>query len=109
MPWTADTFIATYSEFAEERRTVVASKLAEAARRVSTTVWGAMADDGVALLTAHLLALIPYSSGSAEAPVKPVVRADGRTSYFDEFKRLERIVGSANRIIPHEEEDDTTA
>lgn len=106
MAWTTDTFLQSYPEFAEERRVLVAAKLAEAARRVSATVWGTWTDDGVALLTAHLLALTPYPSAWAtEGATKPVVTASGDTPYMVEFRRLARIVGTAARVIPHEDED----
>lgn len=105
MAWTVDTFLSAYPEFAPlaaaPSRGMVSAKLAEASRRVSAAIWGAMEDDGVALLTAHLLSIVPYGIGDT----KPVVLADGSTSYMQEFKRLERIVGIAHRVIPHEDED----
>lgn len=106
MAWTVDTFVAAYPEFAEERRDTVTAKLAEAVRRVNATVWGAMQDDGVALLAAHLLEMNarPYRDADGNWHTT-LVRPDGQTQYLQEFKRIERLVGLAHRVIPHEDED----
>lgn len=99
-PHTATTFRAAFPEFKGDAvaGTVVPVAflqrcLDEAEREIDANVWGEDALTGHGYLTAHKLALSPYGR---DARLKT---DDRKTTYLTEFERLERIVGTAHRLV----------
>lgn len=79
--------MARYAEFADGRADTaqVAACLAEAQRRLDEPTWGAIYEDGVYALTAHLLATSPWGQHARLEP--------GATSTYEaEFLRMQRSV-----------------
>jgi hypothetical protein len=70
-----------WSEFASLSDATVTAAIEEAGRRVSSTAWGDLADDGVRYLAAHILA--QDLAGSAAAPGPLVSRSlDGASANY---------------------------
>ena len=88
-------FLERFPEFSEARapETLVLAKIAEASRRVSAEVWGDLHSDGVAYLTAHLLARSPWGQGVR------LVADDGSTAYDAPYRDLLRTVVSGVSVI----------
>jgi hypothetical protein len=91
---TRASFLASFPEFSECDVAVVDAKLAEASRRIDTTVWEQWSDDGHGQLTAHLLANSPLGN-SAKLQAKG--GKDPKTVYEGEFNRLQRMVACGIR------------
>jgi len=79
-------FKQNYTEFKNTPNSLCASKLAAATRRVAPSVWGDRTDDGVMLLTAHLLSIAPAGE---QARLKNDNRGD---MYEKEWKQMKREV-----------------
>jgi hypothetical protein len=77
---------------------LVEVKLAEARRRVNTAVWGALADDGVSYLTAHLMTAQPAGESARKAGGGGATQFNNESSYFREYERLKRIVAQGYRV-----------
>jgi hypothetical protein len=60
MAVTFDTFVASFPEFRPATPALVDAQIAKAVAQIDASVWGAKADLGVELLTAHLLAISPF-------------------------------------------------
>ena len=84
MAYTATTFKAAYTEFANVADARVTLELANATRRCNATVFGDDFDAAVALLTAHLLSLSPFGQRGTQDETANTTR------YWDEWKRLAR-------------------
>lgn len=70
-----------WSEFASLEDATVTAAIEEAGRRVSSTAWGDLADDGVRYLAAHILA--QDIAGSAASPGPLVSRSlDGASATY---------------------------
>ena len=93
MTWTVPAFKGEFPEFAETGDPIVAAALVRAEQRVDPSVWGEKADQGVAYLAAHLLAIAPYGQNARLAA------ATGTTLYNEEFRRLQREVAAGHRVI----------
>jgi len=86
MTVTPQNFVTAYPEFRETDYNLVVEKIASAELRVQAAVWGDQRDDGVKLLTAHLIAMSPDGERAR-------LSADSsKTLYWDEFDRLRREV-----------------
>jgi len=96
MALSAATFKAAFPEFSQLGDPVVDAKLAQAARQMDETVWGAKYDDGQGQKAAHLLALSPEAQ---EAGLRMGSGANQRTVYQAEFERLEQLVGGSYRLV----------
>jgi hypothetical protein len=86
-----NTFIARFPEFAGGDPTTGAAKLAEATRQINVPLWGALADDGIYLLTAQKLARSPFGNSAK------LSTTDGKTVYDDELYRIRMDVSSGYR------------
>jgi hypothetical protein len=60
-------FLAIFPEFTSVNTTIITFWLSVSANLVNVTRWGALADQGTALLTAHYLTLATAESASATA------------------------------------------
>jgi hypothetical protein len=90
MAVSAHSFVLAFPQFQDSPVSLVEVKLAEARRRVNTAVWGALADDGVSYLTAHLMTAQPAGESAR--------KAGGDGAYFREYERLKRIVAQGYRV-----------
>jgi len=79
-------FKINYPEFRETKDSLVQAKINSATKRIAAPTWGDRANDGVMLLTAHLLSLSP--SGE-HARLK---KEDDMTIYSAELQRMRRAV-----------------
>lgn len=86
------TFLATYPEFSGIDPDMVTPFLARATTRLDPTVWGTRLEEGIGLLTAHLLALSPAGQ------MARLVSEKGKTTYGTEFATLCRVVSIAIRV-----------
>lgn len=88
------TFRAQYPEYATAPDALVDAYLARATARVDAGVWGALKDEGIGLLTAHLLALAPNGQFARLQSNK------GETTYGKEYDRLViQVATMAYRVI----------
>lgn len=85
------TFRDEYPEFRNTADTEVTRKLARAKNRVRSNIWGDLTDEGVGLLTAHLLALAPAGQNARLDPKT-------MTMYMPEYKKLQRVVTFGLRV-----------
>jgi len=94
------TFVVSFPAFKRTERPVVEAKIAEATRQVDAAVWGALADDGIGYLAAHLLAMMPGGEHARLVPknAKPI-RGEALTTYERQYKRLVRQVASGFRVV----------
>lgn len=105
---------ASFAEFASTDSSLITRKIAEAQARISESVYGALYDQAVMYLTAHLLA-VQASGGSGSGPVKRIKVGDlereyatptsassydgATTSYWKEFKDISSRVAKAQGPI----------
>lgn len=80
-----DAFRLRFPEFSSTPDELIESYLAQAERRIDAETWGALEDDGHALLTAHLLVMSPYGQ-SARMTAKDQKTAT--STYGLEYERL---------------------
>jgi hypothetical protein len=85
------TFRAQYPEMASVPDPMITAYLARAANRLDPLVWGTKLEEGIGLLTAHLLALSPAGLSARLATDK------GQSTYGEQFSSLERVVSIALR------------
>jgi hypothetical protein len=97
-----DSFLARFPEFKPGGNTqqqtdaaaVIVTELTRAAGHVNSAVWGDQADDGVAYLAAHRIAIRP-GGFFARIPVGK----DGTTTYGKEFDRMRSMLLVGDRVI----------
>lgn len=90
-------FVAEFPEFSRAPETMIEAKIAQATRRIDSDVWGAVADDGVRYLAAHLLSMHPASESARKAGGGATSFNDEST-YFREYRRLMRMVAVGFRV-----------
>jgi hypothetical protein len=81
MAVTVAAFQAKFPEFADTESALVQDCLDSAQRNVSTTAWGARADDGVYWLAAHLLRVTQNGANAASGPISGHSVGDVSVSY----------------------------
>jgi hypothetical protein len=86
-------FKAEFPEFKDTSEDVISANLSRASRQVNQNVWGAQADDGISLLTAHMLAMSPRGE---QAKLKFKNRG---THYKEMYDDLVMQVTSGGRVI----------
>lgn len=87
---------ARFPELVDAADALVESKIAQASRSIDPKVWGALVDDGVAYLAAHLLALSPFGTN---AGLRLGGGANQKTVYGDTLEAMQRRVGTAFRTV----------
>lgn len=91
MPVSLSEFRERFPEFDRASDTLVVGRIAEAERRTPADVWGALEDDGIAYLAAHLLSLLPQSRD---------MRVEGfEDLYSTNRRRLARAVVGGFRVV----------
>ena len=85
------TFIVQFPEFNQTDAGIVGAALARASRWVDPTIWGTVADDGIAYLAAHFLSSSPFGSNTKLAP-KTTGSTFGGTTYGQQFEELRMTV-----------------
>lgn len=89
----AATFKGEFPIFARTDDALVATKLAHAANRIDQRVWGSKYQDGVFYLAAHLLSVEPNGQNAR------LTSKEGSSTYFEEYTRLQMIVGFGYGLI----------
>ena len=92
MSMTYGTFTTQFPEFSATDADMVSAMLAASLLEINVAVWGALADQGQAYLTAHKLAISPFGQQAR------LVQKDGSTTYELEYKRLCSAVASGYRV-----------
>lgn len=92
MTVTRASFLAEYPEFDGADVAIVDAKIAAAQLRTPARIWGDLEDEGVSLLTAHMLAMSPY------ARELKLLNDAGETIYGKRRAELERTVSSGFRV-----------
>ncbi len=82
---------ARYPEFTDTPDALLTAAITAAGNEVNETVWGDLYDEGVLLLACEK-AVISTHAHELQA------EGGGESSYMKEYKRLQRIVGTAYRI-----------
>jgi len=85
-------FKALFPEFSRAEDPLVQTRITWAEQRTDEEVWGEKYDQGVALLTAHYLALLPEAKDLRKGE-KP-----GETMYERERMKVARVVASGFRL-----------
>lgn len=93
MAVTAESFKARYPEFENASDDLVEETLARAVQLCPSAVWDDLADQGVEVKAAQLLALSP------NARSMKLSSNDGSTVYDKEWETLRRIVSAGGRVI----------
>jgi len=89
---TAHQFRLEFPEFYDTAEALIDSKLAAAARRINSAVWGALEDDAIKYLAAHLLSVHPAGESARKA------QRDGKSEYYKEYRALMLIVTPRGRV-----------
>jgi len=87
-------FKVKFPEFGKADVGLIQSALDSASTQIDTTVWGAKADEGLAYLAAHTLALSPMGQNA-----KLVAKDGETTTYITHYKRLQRGLGQRMMLI----------
>lgn len=90
---TLEEFRTQFPEFQEAPDSLILGKMREAESRTDAFVWGAKREQGIAYLTAHLIALSP--GGRA----MQLVQKDGSTPYYETLTTLRRAVTMGLRVF----------
>lgn len=85
-------FRARFPAFSRASDPLISDRLDTAERRTPVAIWGALQEDGVKYLTAHLLTLEPEARDLAKG------ERPGESVYLRERQILERIVSSGHRV-----------
>lgn len=80
----ADDFRARFGEFSTVSRSEIAASLAAAAGDMNADVYGSRFDEAQSWLAAHKLAISPFGRSAR------LSADDGITTYWREFKRIQR-------------------
>lgn len=86
MTVTAQRFLKAFPEFKETELQLINQKIALATLRTNETVWDDLYEDGIMMLTAHLLSVSPMGEKSR------MVKDDRDTMYWRELTRMRREV-----------------
>lgn len=87
-------FIERFPELASAPQAVIETELAAAARRVNAA-WGEQANDGIALLAAHAVALGP---GGEFARLSKTGEKSALTTYGQRYQEMMRGIISGDRV-----------
>ena len=98
MAVTAHSFRLAFPQFQGAPTSLIEAKLAEARRRINAAVWGALEDDGVSYLTAHLLTAQPAGESARKASGGGATSFNEESTYYREYVRLKRIVAQGYRV-----------
>ena len=85
-------FRAGYPEFSAAENGLVAAKLNEAIRSCDANVWTSRVDDGVYVLTAHLLAMSPFGQNAR-------MQSGGTSTYEARYNRMVLEVALGARVV----------
>jgi len=91
MAVSVSSFKARYTQFATTDEDLVSSVIDEASAQCNSVVWGSLRDQGILLLTAHLLEIDAYGEASR------LVDDTKKTTFLRQFNSLERIVTAGLR------------
>lgn len=100
MPVSSADLVVRFPEFANAPADLLAARLAQAARSIDTEVWGDLADDGVAQLAAHLLAMSPFGT---TAGLRAGAGANQTSIYWADYEDMRQRVGGAHRVVLDED------
>lgn len=89
---TAATFRAIFPEFTRATDALIDSRISMATQRTPADVWGDLQAQGIAWMTAHMLALLPEAKDMRKG--EPA----GETMYGRERAILDRVVGGGFRV-----------
>ena len=86
MPVTAQRFLKAFPEFQETERQLIEQKIALATLRTDETAWGDLYDEGIMMLTAHLISVSPKGEKAR------LHKYSEQTIYWVELNRMRREV-----------------
>lgn len=89
---TQDDFLAAFPEF-RAAGAMIPTKLAEATRRVDSSIYGDRTEDAIGYLAAHLLAMSPFGVNLRKEDDKT------KSSYLDSFEAIRREVAPSMIVI----------
>ena len=94
MTVTPQRFRKAYTEFRETETGLIQQKLNQAVLRINSEAFGDLADEGVMLLTAHLLSISP------EGEKVRLHKDTSKTIYSEELQRMRReVTAGLGRVI----------
>ena len=92
MAMNAARFLQDYPEFKNTAAELIDKKIQSATKRINATVWADLTNEGIMILTAHLLSVSPEGDQSRLKPISPAGKENKVTIYQMEWERMKREV-----------------